>query len=494
VTAAQGFLSQATTNTLTNTTNTITSTVNGVSATAPAVNSVSNSSTGNTVTTLVNGVTGTGANIINSHVASWTQSGGLTDAVNGVSTNVTPAPGTITNILGYSSTGTPVYQAISGLAESVSNTVSANTLSTTVDGTTGTAVTLPNLYTANGTLAAARTVTMGSNSLTFASTTGNLIFSPSGLGYVGIGTSSPDCLLSNSVNNTIASDTNGISYSSINWTIGAAGYVTALYNSSTASIAQGLAVKIAGTASTNRLLDLSTGTTQNTLGTPVLVVQGNGLVGIGTGYPAATLDVENSQAGQFNNIAHFLAPSNTTAGNITQLRVGVAANTYNSAELRFQYNGSGSSSNIVQLGLYGTAGLTVNGTGYVGIGTASPTTALQVAGTTTTTNLSVTGTAAITAWASQSVAASGYASMGGLIVQWGSSSYSSNSPVSVTFPKTYTNVYSVTATVDAGTNTGSGANIPCKVLNISTSSFQYAGTANFTGDGVSKVRWIAIGN
>jgi hypothetical protein len=443
---------------------------------------------------VVNGVTGTAANIINSHLASWTQSGGLTDVVNGVSTNVTPAPGTITNILGYSSTGTPVYQAISGLVHSVSNTTSGNTISTTVDGTTGTPVALPNIYTADGTLAAARTVTMGSDNLTFASTTGNLIFNPSGLGLVGIGTSSPDCLLSNTSTNTIANDGNGISYSSINWAIGLSGYITALYNSSTVGNAEGLSVKIAGTASTNRLLDLSTGTSQSTIGTSVMVVQGNGAVGIGTSSPAATLDVENSQVSQFNIIAHFLAPSNTTAGNITQLRVGVAANTYNSGELRFQYNGNGSISNFVQLGLYGTAGITVNGTGYVGIGTASPTTALQVAGTTTTTNLSVTGTAAIAAWASQSVAASGYASMGGLIVQWGSSSYSSNSPVSVTFPKTYTNVYSVSATVDAGTNSGSGANIPCKVMNISTSSFQYAGTASFSSDGVSKVRWIAIGN
>jgi hypothetical protein len=294
---------------------------------------VSNTSSTNALTTTVNGVTGTGVPIIN------------------------------TNVLSLSGTS----------------------LTSTVNGVTSAAVNLAaldsNIYTANGTLTGARTVTMGSNNLTFAATSGNLIFNPSSAGFVGIGTASPDCLFSNTASNTLGADANGISTSSINWAIGAGGYTTALYNSSTATNAQGLAVKIAGTSSANRLLDLSTGTTQYTPGTSVMVVQGNGLVGIGTVSPAATLDVENSSVSQFNIIAHFLAPSNTTAGNITQLRVGVAASTYNSAELRFQYNGSSSISNFVQLGLYGTAGLTVNGSGNVGIGTASPTNALTIVAT-----------------------------------------------------------------------------------------------------------------
>lgn len=193
----------AVTNTLTNPTNTITSTVNGVSATAPAVNTVSNTSSTNTLSTIVNGVAGTGVNIINSNaltsatntmtstingVASnasivnsntktWTQSGGMSDVVNGVSANVTPASGTINNVLGYDATGAPVYQS-------------------------STALSVSNIYTANGTLTGARTVTQGANTLAFTSTATNG-FSVDGTTFsvdaandrVGIGTTTPAALL-----------------------------------------------------------------------------------------------------------------------------------------------------------------------------------------------------------------------------------------------------------------------------------------------------------
>jgi hypothetical protein len=176
--------------------NTLTSTVNGVSATSAAVSAVSNTSSANTLSTSVNGVAGTGVNIINSHTATWTQSGGLTNTVNGVNANITPASGTISNVLGYNASGAPVYQAITGMTHTVSNTLGTNTLSTTVDGTTGTAVTLPNIYTTDGALSAARTVTQGANNLTFNSTTGNFVFNPSSTGKFGIGTAT----LSNTFN------------------------------------------------------------------------------------------------------------------------------------------------------------------------------------------------------------------------------------------------------------------------------------------------------
>jgi hypothetical protein len=155
-------ITTATTNTLALSTNTLTSTVNGVAATSSAVSGVSNT---------------------------WTQSAGLTTTVNGVTGNINPASGTVANVLGYNSTGTPVYQAMSATTHSVSNTVNlaGNTISTTIDGTTGTAVTPPNIYSTDGTLAASRTVTMAANNLTFGSTTGNLFFNPSSTGRVGIG-------------------------------------------------------------------------------------------------------------------------------------------------------------------------------------------------------------------------------------------------------------------------------------------------------------------
>ena len=88
----------------------------------------------------------------------------------------------------------------------------------------------------------------------------------------------------------------------------------------------------------------------------------------------------------------------------------------------------------------------------------------------------------------------GFASMGGVLLQWGSVNYNSNNPVTVTFPNTFANVYSVTATVDAADNTGSGVNIPVKVMNIGNNTFQIAGTAIFEGDVTSKIRWMALGN
>lgn len=70
--------------------------------------------------------------------------------------------------------------------------------------------------------------------------------------------------------------------------------------------------------------------------------------------------------------------------------------------------------------------------------------------------------------------------MGGVLLQWGSVDYNSNNLVTITFPNKFANIYSVTATVDAGDNSGSGVNI--------------AGTAIFEGDVTSKIRWMALGN
>lgn len=48
-----------------------------------------------------------------------------------------------------------------------------------------------NFYSSDGTLSSSRTITMNANNLTFASTTGNLIYNPTGSGKVGIGTTTP---------------------------------------------------------------------------------------------------------------------------------------------------------------------------------------------------------------------------------------------------------------------------------------------------------------
>ena len=117
--------------------------MNGVAATSNAVSSVSNTSSGNNLTTTINGVAGSSVPMINSNSIS----------------------------------------------------ISGSTITSTVNGINSSALNLApidsSIYKADGTLRATRTVTMGAKNLTFSSTTGNLIFSPSSTGKIGIGTTSP---------------------------------------------------------------------------------------------------------------------------------------------------------------------------------------------------------------------------------------------------------------------------------------------------------------
>ena len=238
-----------TTNTLNNTSNIITSTINGVVASAPAVTTVtnvltgnnlttsvngintaatdlspivaanttvSNTSTGNILSTTVNGVTGNSTNVINSNVLTGT-SGKLTSIVNGVSADLAPANGKITNGLGFDASGNLVTEGsasvtttntldntaniitstVNGIAatapavNTVVNTSAANSLSTIINGVVGANVSLINSSTLsnptvntvrttiNGVDATTDATIIGSNVLT--ATNGNLISTVNGI-------------------------------------------------------------------------------------------------------------------------------------------------------------------------------------------------------------------------------------------------------------------------------------------------------------------------
>ncbi|NNV57118.1 tail fiber domain-containing protein [Limnovirga soli] len=183
--------------------------------------------------------------------------------------------------------------------------------------------------------------------------------------FLGIGNTTPITQLANTSSNIIGSDFNGVSPNSIAWATNADGFTVATYNANAGVKGNGLAVKIAGNS--GRLLDLSVGATQNGAGTSVMVVNGNGNVGIGTSAPVTTLDVKES--GWFrNNPGGLLAPS---AG------AGLRLTTENNIASIFGYDYS--TNTALNLLLAGSGG-------NVGIGPGIPTAPLQIANAATSGN------------------------------------------------------------------------------------------------------------
>ncbi len=207
-------------------------------------------------------------------------------------------------------------------------------------------------------------------------------------GKVGIGTTNPSSLLSNNNGSTAGIDGFGLNTNSFNWSMsGAIGYVGGIFNASTGANTSGLVVKVAGTGISNRILDLSTNATQNAPGTPVMIVSGNGTVGIGTGSPISQLANTGTNIigidGQGIN-----SPSIAWASNV----IGYTAAFYNASSnpiahgINIKIAGTGTNNRILdlstsptQLGV-GTSVLVANGNGTVGIGTAAPNSTLQVDG------------------------------------------------------------------------------------------------------------------
>ena len=125
-----------------------------------------------------------------------------------------------------------------------------------------------------------------------------------------------------------------------------------------------------------------------------MVISESGNVGINTTSPAYTLDVTG--IARINTTRGVLIGSSTDidtgrlisaldsemAGNNAEryITFGRAASTNNQSELSFCNVTSGSSSNYLGLGLYGSRTMVINGAGNVGIGTTAPGSALHVAG------------------------------------------------------------------------------------------------------------------
>ncbi len=138
-----------TTHTVSTSANTLTSTVDGVTDTTSLISTVQNTSSGNNLNTSINGILGSNVSLISSNQM----------------------------------------------------TVSGNTLTNTINGVVSNSATVPNLYTANGTLTGNRTVYMNTQTLAFTSSasTGTSHFTIDGTTFnvdavnnrIGIGNSSP---------------------------------------------------------------------------------------------------------------------------------------------------------------------------------------------------------------------------------------------------------------------------------------------------------------
>ncbi|UAY50640.1 beta strand repeat-containing protein [Ferruginibacter albus] len=156
-----------------------------------------------------------------SGVLSWATAGSSSTTVsnssstNTLTTTVNGTTGTgvsIINSNALTSATNTITSTINGVADNAtiinSNalSLSGQSLTSTVNGIASTALSLAgvdsSIYKTDGTLRGDRTITMGASDMNFNSTTGNFIFNPSGAGNMGIGTTSPNSELE--VNGAVA--------------------------------------------------------------------------------------------------------------------------------------------------------------------------------------------------------------------------------------------------------------------------------------------------
>jgi len=130
----------------------------------------------------------------------------LTSIVNGVSADLVPASGTINKTLGFDTNGKLVIQAPTSTSTVVSNTSTVNSISTTVNGSTGVAVNIINnnsLSLVNGVLSSSVNGVMSSPGLNLVSSADNGLTSKNGNVQLG-GTLIKPTTLSTTAINTLS--------------------------------------------------------------------------------------------------------------------------------------------------------------------------------------------------------------------------------------------------------------------------------------------------
>lgn len=201
---------------------------------------------------------------------------------------------------------------------------------------------------------------------------------------VGIGTTTPFDKLANTPNNIVDSGGVGVTGSgSIVWAINGAGYAHAMYNASSASNAQGLLVKIAGTASTNKAFTVNTAAAQGTNGTDIFSVLGNGTVGIGLSNPAFKQSIQVATTN--STIVQGLSIFNPGSGAGTGARIGLGYSDalVSQAGIQGYFDGTAAALGIFTGGVTGDK-MTILSNGNVGIGVTTPGAVLHLkAGTAT---------------------------------------------------------------------------------------------------------------